>query len=317
MRTSPVKQLALEHGLPHHEVPADGMNNYQPPATFDLGPRSILLTCSFGHLIPDRLLGLFPYQYQRLNIHPSLLPQLRGAAPIQWAIARGLEQSGVSIQSLERGKFDTGRILAQHKCAFPSSTRVPSGRVVGGDGASGFLEIERVMAEKAAALLLDMLRDLPGHVANSWEQDEMQRTFAPKVRAQHSVVDWLTMSATQIVARDRAFSYLYQLNSTLVPPPGSAFPTAQTLFAGVDRVSLDSLSATCMPSHAKLVGAQPGTAVYSPNLDAVLIAAKEQQHTGLVQVTRFKTKGKKEKSAKDWWAAYRDRASPDGTLLFR
>ena len=72
----------------------------------------MLLTCSFGHMVPPGLLGRFGWE-RRLNVHPSLLPALRGAAPLQWAIARRITHTGVSVQSIEPHRFDAGRILAQ------------------------------------------------------------------------------------------------------------------------------------------------------------------------------------------------------------
>lgn len=85
----------------------------QPPAPFTKpSPSHLLLTASFGHLIPTSLLSLFS-PLNALNVHPSLLPRYRGAAPIQWAIANGDLRTGVSVQELSRGKFDQGRLLGQ------------------------------------------------------------------------------------------------------------------------------------------------------------------------------------------------------------
>lgn len=74
----------------------------------------MLLTASFGHIIPLRLLKLFP-PIQRLNVHPSLLPRWRGAAPVQWTIANGDEETGVTVQTLVRYALgvDAGDILAR------------------------------------------------------------------------------------------------------------------------------------------------------------------------------------------------------------
>lgn len=206
MKVSPVKQLALTHALPHQDVPSGGMRDYSLPPSLPLSAKSILLTCSFGHLIPDSLLDAFPNPWQRLNIHPSLLPQLRGAAPIQWALARRLPVSGVSIQTLEKGKFDTGRIVAQESSSFPPPLTDPD--QTRGEPATSFLQVEKVMAQRAADLLVHTLSDLPLYWQQSWEQDEKHKTFAPKLRADHSVIRWDTMDAADIVARENAFAYL-------------------------------------------------------------------------------------------------------------
>ena len=207
MKVSPVKQLALSHSIAHTEVPSAGMDHYVLPSTLQLGEKALLLTCSFGHLIPDTLLDQFPNPWQRLNIHPSLLPQLRGAAPIQWALARRLAKSGVSIQTLEKGKFDTGRIVAQTAFDFPPPME---------GGVGSFLEVEKMMARRAADLLVTMLSDLPNHWNGSWQQNEQDKTYAPKLKAQHSVIRWDKMNAGDIVAREKGFAYLVSDTTRLI-----------------------------------------------------------------------------------------------------
>lgn len=87
----------------------------QPPAQFlKRSPENLLLTASFGHLIPSTVLDLFD-PLNSLNVHPSLLPRYRGAAPIQWTIINGDEETGVSVQELSRGAFDKGRLLGQRR----------------------------------------------------------------------------------------------------------------------------------------------------------------------------------------------------------
>ena len=108
----PVKSFALENGLVQHTIPQNGLNEFVIPNEFvKEAENSILLTVSFGHLIPPKMLDHFLWS-RRLNVHPSLLPALKGAAPIQWAIARGLQSTGVSIQTLGTS-FDSGDVLSK------------------------------------------------------------------------------------------------------------------------------------------------------------------------------------------------------------
>lgn len=214
MRVSPVKTLALRHDLPYQAVPAGGMAQYSLPSGFvdpslqHCPPSTLLLTCSFGHMIPDKLLKAFPLQYQRLNVHPSLLPALRGAAPIQWAISRRYITSGISVQSLESRVFDSGRILAQQQLPFPPPEMSNS---------ASYLEIESVMADHAANTLIHMLQNLPDHVRSSWEQDPTQVSRAPKIKMTDCRIDFGTMNADQIWANYKAFSYLvcYSCNAMI------------------------------------------------------------------------------------------------------
>lgn len=108
----PVKSFALENDIVQHTIPQNGLNDFMIPKEFvEESESSILLTVSFGHLIPSRMLNHFLWS-RRLNVHPSLLPALKGAAPIQWAIARGLQSTGVSIQTLGTS-FDSGEVLSR------------------------------------------------------------------------------------------------------------------------------------------------------------------------------------------------------------
>ncbi|MFM1767867.1 MAG: hypothetical protein RJA22_396 [Verrucomicrobiota bacterium] len=105
---TPVKELALAHGLAL----------LQPPRARDPGfleelralAPDLIVVAAYGQLLPQALLDLPPHGC--LNVHTSLLPSYRGAAPIQWAILDGLEETGVTIMKMDAG-LDTGPILAQ------------------------------------------------------------------------------------------------------------------------------------------------------------------------------------------------------------
>lgn len=309
MKTSPVKQIALQHSLPHQDVPATGMLDYTAPQHLLHNPKAILLTCSFGHLIPDPLLDAFPNPWQRINIHPSLLPQLRGAAPIQWALARRLSISGVSIQTLEKGRFDTGRIVAQQAFDFPPPPC---------SGTPSFLEVEKIMADRAASLLVRTLADLPQCWRYSWEQDEKVKSYAPKLKAEHSVVRWDRGSARDIVAREGAFAYLYPLSTNLVPPSNANFRPVAITLSNTSAVSLDDLRKVdpMLASVLKQNAVPPGSAIFS--VDADMLVVKTTSDVEVLGVGNVKVAGKKGKEAKDWWRAYRDRADArSGLLLFQ
>ncbi|TKY90334.1 hypothetical protein EX895_000332 [Sporisorium graminicola] len=310
MKVSPVKRVALEHGLPHQDVPSSGMTDYIPPrGLVSDNPKAILLTCSFGHLIPDALLDAFPNPWQRINIHPSLLPQLRGAAPIQWALTRRMTTSGVSIQTLEKGKFDTGRIVSQQEFAFPPP--IPQAR------AAGFLQVEQAMAQRAADLLIRTLQHLPERWANSWDQDETQKTYAPKLKAQHSLIKWHKWSAADIVAREQGFAYLYPLTTTLHPPTStssSPFRPVSITFSDTSTLTHSTLrSQDPAIAAAFLSSAVPaGSAGYSLPLNALVVKTQGEE---ALAVQTVKVASKKAKTAQEWYRAYRDRADPASGLL--
>jgi len=113
----PLTEIALleyanKHSLSATQVPPGGISDALPPSFQDKSPNNVLVTASFGHIIPNSFLGQFEPS-KRLNVHPSLLPKYRGAAPIQWTIANGDTSTGVSVQRLvEKGKgIDGGDIV--------------------------------------------------------------------------------------------------------------------------------------------------------------------------------------------------------------
>lgn len=142
LHTSPLWKAPLTHRsalleyarskyLPTSQVPHEGIGSYAFPPTFDTQHQpaaqdNVLVTASFGHIIPNSFLSRFDPR-KRLNVHPSLLPRYRGAAPVQWTIANGDRETGVSVQRLvERGKgIDGGEIVG-------SVEGVVSRRVVSG-----------------------------------------------------------------------------------------------------------------------------------------------------------------------------------------
>lgn len=126
-----------------------------------------------------------------LNVHPSMLPKLRGAAPIQWAIARQLAETGVTVQQLSRGAFDQGDILAQRPVSIPPS---PS-----------YADLLSLLTEQSADLLLQTLEDLPAHHQASKKQDSTAATTAYIPSRHHFVINWAKMTSEQIEALWRGF----------------------------------------------------------------------------------------------------------------
>lgn len=106
------KGIAETHKLDIFHTPAQAktLDDWNVPSnkSYDLG-----VVVSFGYFIPPHIISSF--KYGAVNVHPSLLPKYRGAAPIQHAILYGDSQTGVTIQELDDREFDAGRILAQTK----------------------------------------------------------------------------------------------------------------------------------------------------------------------------------------------------------
>jgi methionyl-tRNA formyltransferase len=141
----------------------------------DLRP-DIGVVVAYGHILRPELLALPPRGM--VNVHPSLLPALRGAAPIEWAIIRGHETTGVTIMQLDAG-MDSGPILHQ----------IPHGIIA--DITAG--ELSAHLAEVGAQALIETLSmieqsDPPPQPV---PQDESRATFAPKLTRETARIDWM------------------------------------------------------------------------------------------------------------------------------
>lgn len=167
----PVKVAALEEGLPvlqpeRPDTPdfLETLGSY----TLDLG-----VVAAYGHILKPPLLALPPYGM--VNVHASLLPQLRGAAPIPHAILQGMTETGVSIMQMDEG-LDTGPVLL----------RVPT--PVLPDETAG--ELTTRLAELGALALVEALTLIASGAAAPEPQDHARATQAPKITHESARIRW-------------------------------------------------------------------------------------------------------------------------------
>ncbi|GAP84496.2 putative methionyl-tRNA formyltransferase [Rosellinia necatrix] len=148
VRDPPLRSLANELNLPIHE--RDTFTGWDMPPTTNL-----IIAVSFGLFVPPRLLR--GAKYGGLNLHPSLLPDLRGPAPLQHALLAGRSLTGVSLQTLDARAFDRGLVLAQ----TPADAAAPGALVVPPGPARGRTvpALLALVTPVAARLLVDGLRD--------------------------------------------------------------------------------------------------------------------------------------------------------------
>lgn len=181
-QASAVKQLALERGL----VLAQPASLKDDAAVAQLAALNadVMVVAAYGLLLPQRVLDL--PRLGCLNIHASLLPRWRGAAPIQRAILAGDAETGITIMQMDAG-LDTGAILLAS--ALPISN------------ADTAQTLHDRLAALGAKLIVDALRDLPPAVA----QDSAQASYAAKITKAEAQIDW-TRSATDIDRAVRAYN---------------------------------------------------------------------------------------------------------------
>jgi methionyl-tRNA formyltransferase len=183
---TPVKQRALELGIPVVQPEKIKSNADFRTQLHAIAPQAIIVV-AYGRLIPKWMLDLPPLG--NLNLHGSLLPKYRGAAPIQWAIARGETVTGVTTMKLDEG-MDTGAILLQKD--------VP---IAPDDTAAALLPR---LAEIGALLMVETLAQLAAGNLEPRAQDGARATYAPLLKKEDGRIDF-SLTATEIVNRLRGF----------------------------------------------------------------------------------------------------------------
>lgn len=171
---SPVKAIALAHHLPVWQ-PARIKKDPETLAQLEALQADVFVVVAYGQILSPQILAM-PH-LGCVNVHGSLLPAYRGAAPIQWAIANGERETGVTTMLMDEG-MDTGAMLL--KAAFPIA----------------LLDNAHTVAERMAALgaelLLQTLTQLGTTAMEAIAQDSTQATYAPLIQKTDYTLDWTT-----------------------------------------------------------------------------------------------------------------------------
>ncbi|MDT4955022.1 MAG: methionyl-tRNA formyltransferase [Acidobacteriota bacterium] len=180
---SPVKEFALKHGLAVHQ-PAK-IRNKEALRLFASHDADLSVVVAYGRILPT----IFLRAPRRgcINVHFSLLPQYRGAAPVNWAIVRGERETGVTTMLIDEG-LDTGAILLQRGTEIGEAETAP--------------ELMSRLSRMGADLLGETLARLDEIAPR--EQSEEKATFAPILRREDGLIDW-ALDAAQIERRVRGF----------------------------------------------------------------------------------------------------------------
>lgn len=194
---SPAKAAALAHGLtvwqPERVRHADSVEHLRA-----LAPEAMVVV-GYGQIIPQSVIDIAPLGI--INVHASLLPELRGAAPIQWSVARGYEKTGVTTMRIDAG-LDTGDMLLKWETAIGPDETAP--------------EISPRLAEAGAKILVETLDGLAKGTISPVPQDGTHATWAPILKKDDGRIDWTLPAKT-----------IHNLIRGLQPWPG-----AHTMFRG-------------------------------------------------------------------------------------
>jgi methionyl-tRNA formyltransferase len=167
----PIKELALKHNLPVLQ-PVKVRDAPFIAQIKELSP-DLIVVVAFGQILPRSLLDIPPYGC--VNVHASLLPFYRGAAPINWVLLNGETETGVTLMLLDEG-MDTGDMLLQEKLSI-----VPEDTVV---------TLHDRLAQNGARLLGKALDELGSAGWTSIPQDHAKATYAPLLKKEDGLIQW-------------------------------------------------------------------------------------------------------------------------------
>ncbi len=183
---SPVRRVAESRGMP--VVAPEKIRDPELLETLKGWNPEIIVVVAYGRILPKTILDLAPYGC--LNVHYSLLPKYRGAAPAAWTIIKGESTAGVTTMKLVE-KMDAGPIYLQE------ATEVASDETTG--------SLQAKLTPVGARLLLETLRRLKLGSLMPQEQEESRVTFAPLLKKEDGLIDW-TQPAMMIERRVRGFN---------------------------------------------------------------------------------------------------------------
>ena len=216
--SSPIKSLANRENLPLCQ-PVSLRGKEERNKIFELKP-DVIVVVAYGLILPKEILEI--PQYGCVNVHASLLPKWRGAAPIERAILAGDSTSGVTIMAMDEG-LDTGNMLLKAEVE------------IGGRHTREDLEQNLAMLGRQA--LIKVLDNLESYLSSSQEQDDSESSYANKLSKEEALIDW-DQEASQIDRQIRA---------------GIGRLPAYTLFKG-DRVRLLSAEVAISTGRPRNIG---------------------------------------------------------------
>ncbi len=265
----PMKELALARGI--QVLQPESINTPEGVESLNALAPDLLVVAAYGQILSKDVLGIPPLG--GINVHASLLPKYRGAAPINWAIYHGETQSGVTIIRMSIS-LDAGDILAQEAIdILPDET-------------AG--ELEARLGPLGAKLALDIVNQLAAGPVQGKPQDKSQVTKAPKLTKEHGLIDW-SRPAVAVCNQIRAMQ---------------PWPTAYTY---LHRAAQEPLRLIVQEANEFPVSYDPGATLgkaftdkgFPASLLVVAGLANPEERT-VVEITELQPAGKRRMSAQDF-----------------
>ncbi len=228
----PVKEVALKHALPL-EQPED----LRIKSLLESLKPEIAVVVAYGKILPKDILDVPEHGF--INVHASLLPKYRGAAPIQWALLKGEEETGITIFKLTE-LLDAGPVILQKKVKI--------------DDEDDAVTLSEKLFREGGKLLLKALSQIEKGTAKYFAQKEADVTYAPSLTKESGEIDW-KKSAGEIHGRIRALI---------------AWPAAHTFYHG-KRLKILKAAASVLDLGAE--AKPPGTIVHIVKPEGFIVAA--------------------------------------------
>jgi len=267
-----LKAFALERGIP--VMQPESVNTPEPCAALAALAPDLLVVAAYGQILSNEVLGVA--RHGGINVHASLLPKYRGAAPVAWAIYHGETETGVTVIQMSV-HLDAGKMLAREATA------------IGPEETAGELEVR--LAELGARLAAQVIDEIASGSAQGIPQDKSQATKAPKLKKEHGAIDW-SRPAAEICNQVRAMQ---------------PWPTAYTCWhrSGSSPLRIIIHKARKIVSEAP-ASYLPGQVVVSPEAaNRLLVAAGAGE---LVEILELQPAGKRRMSAGEFVRGHRPQA---------
>ncbi len=197
LQPTPIKKVAMNHGIEVFQ-PTKIREDYEPITSLNA---DIIITCAYGQIIPEAILT--NPRLGCINVHASLLPKLRGGAPIHHAIIDGEEKTGITIMYMDK-KMDTGDIISKEEYTIKSTDNVGT--------------LHDILSEIGSNLLIKTLPSIIDGTNNRMKQNEEEATYAWNIKREEEHLDF-NVSAKEVYNKVRGLN---------------PWPKANTIINGVE-----------------------------------------------------------------------------------
>jgi len=260
LTASPVKQCALAHHIIveqplnfRNEADIDHLREYQP---------DVMIVAAYGLILPQAVLDI--PRYGCINIHASLLPRWRGAAPIQRAVLAGDKTTGITLMRMEAG-LDTGPMLSTSSVDIDNKTAA---------------QLHDELATLGASMLLDLMKDLSASLQHAVTQPDAGVNYAKKITKDEARIEWKN-SAQSIDRQVRAFN---------------PWPIAETLLHGKQLRIWKTSVFDQLDGH---LGTSPGQVLHA-DANGIQVACGE----GILNINELQLAGRNVVSAAEFIKAH-------------